>query len=267
MKVIAWLLAIVLLTPSALSLALSFTTSRFLDFTGEWTLHWYRELFSDTPWRRALANSVLIGTLTAVVSTATATAAAIALRRTRLGGGIEQFLLMPLYVPGFVIAVGLLAFFRAGGLWGTHAGMVIAHSVVVFPVALLVVRASLDRLNPDMEAAARGLGAGAWQSFRHVTWPLITPGVAAAALFAFVISLNETILALFLGTRDTTTVPRLIWPQLRFAVTPLAAAASGILVLITLPVVLLAARQMRFTIEPWNNPRDETSSAQPPPPP
>jgi ABC-type spermidine/putrescine transport system permease subunit II len=102
-------------------------------------------------------------------------------------------------------------------------------------------RASLERVDPTLEAAARGLGASRWQAFRHVTLPLIAPGLVAATLFAIVISLNEVTLTLFLATRDTTTLPIVIWPHLRFAISPLVAAASGILFVVSVPALAAAA--------------------------
>jgi ABC-type spermidine/putrescine transport system permease subunit II len=112
-------------------------------------------------------------------------------------------------------------------------------------VAYLVLRASIEKLDPNLEAAAQGLGANPRQVFRHVTLPLIAPGIFAAALFSLVISLNEVTLTLFLSTRYTETLPRVIWPNLRFAMTPLVAAASCVLLALTLPAVLLAAWWLR----------------------
>jgi ABC-type spermidine/putrescine transport system permease subunit II len=108
-----------------------------------------------------------------------------------------------------------------------------------------VLRAALERIDQDLEIAARGLGAGPWRAFVHVTLPQLKPGLLAATLFCLAISLNEVTLTLFLATRDTETLPRIIWPHLRFAVTPLAAAASATLLLITLPAVLAAGWALR----------------------
>jgi ABC-type spermidine/putrescine transport system permease subunit II len=90
------------------------------------------------------------------------------------------------------------------------------------------------------------LGAGRWQVFRFVTLPLILPAVLAATLFALVSSLNEITLTLFLATRYTETLPRVIWPNLRFAITPLVAAASAILLALTVPALLVAGWWLRL---------------------
>ena len=92
----------------------------------------------------------------------------------------------------------------------------------------LVARAHLEQVGTDLESAARGLGASPWQAVRKVTLPLVRPAVLAGAAAAFVISLNESLLTVFLATPDTETLPAVVWPQLRYAASPLVAVASGL---------------------------------------
>ena len=152
---------------------------------------------------------------------------------------------MPLVLPGVALAAGMLAVVRHTPLWGGSLSLALAHAVLASPVAYVALRAALDRTDPHLEAAARGLGAGPWRAFLHVTLPQLKPALLAATLFCLAISLNEVTLTLFLATRDTETLPLLIWPHLRFAVTPLAAAASGTLLLATLPAVAAAGWVLR----------------------
>lgn len=248
MRWAAYIALALLLTPLAFSVLVSFTPSRYLELPrDEWTLMWYRQFFDGPVWMQALGNSLVIAALTAVISVTTATATAIALLRSnfRWKGVWEGALLVPMVLPSVALAVGMLALVRLTPLWGSHLSLALAHSVLTIPVAYLVLRASLKQVDPNLEAAARGLGAGAWQVFRFVTLPLITPAVLAATLFALVISLNEITLTLFLATRYTETLPRVIWPNLRFAITPLVAAASVILLALTLPALVAAAWWLR----------------------
>jgi ABC-type spermidine/putrescine transport system permease subunit II len=226
----------------------SFTPSQYLELPREqWTLSWYREFWANPVWTQALANSLLIGALAALFSVATGLATAVALVR----GGFrwrslwEAGLLLPLVLPTVALGVGMMVLIRETPLWGNAAGLALAHAVLGTPVAYLVLRASIEKLDPNLEAAAHGLGANRRQVFRHVTLPLIAPGVLAATLFSLVISLNEVMLTLFLSTRYTETLPRVIWPNLRFAITPLVAAASCVLLALTLPAVLLAGWWLR----------------------
>jgi ABC-type spermidine/putrescine transport system permease subunit II len=148
-------------------------------------------------------------------------------------------------LPGVALAAGMLALVRLTPLWGTHLSIALAHSVLASPACYLVLRAALRQGDANLEAAARGLGAGSWQVFRLITLPLIMPAVLAGTLFALVISLNEITLTLFLATRYTETLPRVIWPHLRFAITPLVAAASMILLALTLPAIVAAGWWLR----------------------
>jgi putative spermidine/putrescine transport system permease protein len=252
MKWIGYLAFALLLTPLVLTILTSFTPSRYLELPhGEWNLNWYRQFFADLVWVQALGNSLVIAAVTAVLSVITALMTAIALvrlhfrRRFRWAGVWEGALLLPVVLPGVALVIGMLAIVRLTPLWGTQLSLALAHSVLAMPVAYMVIRASLKQVDPNLEAAARGLGAGPWQVFQFVTLPLIVPAVLAATLFALVISLNEITLSLFLATRYTETLPRVIWPNLRFSITPLAAAASVILLAVTLPALVAAGWSLR----------------------
>ncbi len=248
MKWLAYAVLGLLLTPLILSIAVSFTPSRYLELPrDQWTFGWYRQFFDSPVWTQALAESLVVAAITAAlsVSIALATAMAIVRHSFRWKAVWEGSLLIPMVLPTVALATGMLALMRLTPLWGSHLGLALAHSVLAIPVCYLVLRASLRQVDPNLEAAARGLGARPWQVFRFVTLPLITPAVLAATLFALVISLNEVTLTLFLATRYTETLPRVIWPNLRFAITPLVAAASVVLLALTLPALIAAGWWMR----------------------
>lgn len=248
MRWLTRLVLVLLLLPLGLSIVVSFTPSRYLELPrDEWTLTWYRQFFDDPAWLRALQNSLWIAALTAVASVMTGLATAVALvkHHFRWRGVWEKALLLPMVIPGVALAVGMLALVRMTPLWGSHFSLVLAHSVLALPVCYLVLRASLRQVDPNLEAAARGLGAGRWQVFRFVTLPLVLPAVLAAALFALVISLNEVTLSLFIATRSTETLPFVIWPNLRFAISPLVAAASVVLLVLSLPALAATAWWLR----------------------
>ncbi|MBI1357125.1 MAG: ABC transporter permease subunit [Acidobacteria bacterium] len=245
---LAYAVAAVSLVPLVVSLLVSLTPSSYLELPrGGLTLRWYEEFWSGPIWREALWHSLLVGALATVFSIACGLAAAVALTRgrRRWTAAWEWALLLPLVLPGVALAAGLLAVVRQTPLWGHPVSLALAHSVLAVPVAYVALRAGLERVDPNLELAARGLGANPWQAFRHATLPQLTPALLAAALFCLAISLNEVTLTLFLATRDTETLPRIIWPHLRFAVTPLAAAASGTLLLFTLPAALAAGWALR----------------------
>ena len=192
-------------------------------------------------------NSVAVAALTALIAVPAAMPTALVLARSHFGWSAvaERALLLPIVLPNVALAVGMLAVARLTPLWGTHGALAMAHAVLAVPAAYLVLRASLRHVDPNLEAAARGLGASSWQVFRFVTLPLILPAVLAATLFTLVISLNEITLTLFLATRYTETLPRVIWPHLRFAISPLVAAASVLLLVLTVPGLVAAGWWLR----------------------
>jgi ABC-type spermidine/putrescine transport system permease subunit II len=214
--------------------------------TGRVSLRWYQEFFADPRWLDGLRNSLQIAALTVPISLACGTTAAIAFERCHFRGRalIGAAILTPLFVPPVVLGMQSLTFHQRIGLWGTPLSIAVAHSLWATPLVFTVMRASLASVDPLLEAAARGLGASPLRAFLAITVPLILPGLIASVFFAFVISLNEFIMALFLATPRTQTLPTLIWPQVRHSLTPVVAAASGVTILITVGVLLAVNRLM-----------------------
>jgi putative spermidine/putrescine transport system permease protein len=234
-----------LLIPLCTSLLVSFSPSEYVALpTDDLSLRWYREFFGDPRWTVALANSLGVALLTMAISFPLGLLAALAFARHRgRGRGIVSALIvLPLFVPSVVLGIGSLAFHRAVGLWGTPISLAIAHSLWAVPLVFLVLRAALAGIDPALEEAAATQGASPARVLWHVTLPLVAPGVLVALLFAFIISVNEFIMALFLATPRTRTLPVVIWPQIRYLLTPVVAAASSVIIVLTVAVLAAAAR-------------------------
>jgi ABC-type spermidine/putrescine transport system permease subunit II len=169
---------------------------------------------------------------------------AVAVTRYRFRGRrvLSGAVLLPLFVPGVVLAMGLLPLVMAPGLWETPIALAAAHCLVTLPVVFLLLRSALAETDPDIERAARGLGAGPWLAFRRVTLPLILPSVLASAMVAFILSANELTLALFLSSPRFRTLPAALWPEARYKETPILAAASSLTVLMTVVGMGVSAR-------------------------
>ena len=233
-----------LLWPLVYALWMSFTPQELLEPPrGEWSLRWYREFFTQTRWTDSLGNSLGIGIGAAALSVIAGGGAAVAVVRHRFRGRrwLQGAVLLPLFIPALILGIALLPVMRSLGLWGTHFSVAAAHSLWGLPLVFLSVRGALEDADPQLELAARGMGASAAQTFRLVTLPLIAPGVAVGAMMAFIISLNELVMALFLCTAATDTLPKVIWPNLRYTLSPLVAATSSITVLATLLLLAVAA--------------------------
>jgi len=155
--------------------------------------------------------------------------------------------LLPMFAPALALGMGLLPLIYFLGLWGSSLSLVLAHALNGTPVVFLLARAALEETGLDLEAAARGLGATPWAAFWRVTLPLIRPAVLAGAVVSFILSLNEFALALFLCTPDDETLPRVIWPSLRYSLSPLVAVASCVTMVVTLlGLALLTALHRTF---------------------
>ena len=242
-------MVIYLTLPMVVAVLMSFTPSRFLRLpTTEYSLRWYEEFFHNIKWMEGLWNSMIVSGLTIVISFLIGMTAALAFSRYRFRWGTTLYTvaLTPVFTPAIIIAMSLLAFAYKVDLWGGYLIIAIGHSLWSYPLVIMVLRVSLEGLDPSLEEAARGMGASPWRTFYQVILPLIGPAVLVGVLFAFIISINEFIMALFLGTSETETLPRIIYPTLRYRLTPLVAAASGVLMILTVVVLLLAARLMNL---------------------
>ncbi|MGE3805199.1 MAG: ABC transporter permease [Gemmataceae bacterium] len=233
-----------LLWPLAYAVWVSFTPGELLaPARGEWSLRWYRQFFDNRQWMAGLWNSLIVALLAVAAALVGGVGLALALTRHHFRG--QRFLslavLLPLFVPAVVLGMSLLPWVRVLGLWGTRLSVALAHGLWGLPVVFLVVRAALEEVDPDVESAARGLGAAPLLVFRRITLPLILPGVLVGAIMGFILSLNEFMIALFLCTPEIETLPKVIWPNLRYTLTPLVAAASCVTMLVTLAGLALVA--------------------------
>lgn len=226
-----------LLWPLVFAVLVSFSPGDLLEPpTGEWSLRWYRDFFANPLWRGGLSNSLIVAGQSVVLTLLLGLAAAASIVHYRAPGArvFSLAVLLPMFVPGVALAMGLLPLVRASGLWGTRLSLALAHSVIALPIVFLLLRGALEDLDPNLLAAARGLGVGPLGCFFRVTLPLLSPALSSAAALAAVLSLQEFILTLFLATPEIETLPKVIWPNLRYTLTPLVAAASTVLLGVTL---------------------------------
>ncbi len=241
------LLLLLLVAPVLVVLPLSFSSGTLLALpVPGWSWRWYEDFFTGGPWMLATRNSFEVAAMTALLATPLGTAAAIGLRLGRFRGRaiVLALLTAPLAVPIVVTAVALYFAFARIGLNGTLAGLILAHTVLALPYVVLTVLAALRDFDPLLPRAAASLGAPAWFAFRAVTLPLIAPSVAASALFAFAISFDDLIVALFVAGPEQFTLPRRMLAGLRESLDPTLCAAAVLLTAVSL-LLLGAARILR----------------------
>jgi putative spermidine/putrescine transport system permease protein len=222
--------------PILLIVVVSFSSASYLTFPPPaFGLRWYRAYFGSTEWLAATGLSVAVAAAVVVLSTVLGTLAAIGLPRLpkAVRAAVGALVLSPLIVPGIVVAIGIYYAFSRYRLVGSPVGLVLAHTCLAVPFVVTSVSASLAGFDRRLEQAARSLGATPLGAFRQITLPLIRPGVLVGALFAFITSFDELIVALFLSGSGAVTLPRRMWDDLRFAIDPTIAAVSTLTILLT----------------------------------
>ncbi len=233
-----------LYAPMLVLIAYSFNANRLAMIWGGFSLSWYVKVVSSSGIADAAANTMIVAVIATTIAVGIAVAAALVLvREARFkGAGVSTALIsMPLVVPEIVTAVATLMFFVMLKNWlGFDLGLgniVIAHSVFCVPFAFMPIRARLQDMDVGLEQAARDLYATPWRAFRHVTLPLLMPGVIAGAMLAFVISLDDFIITQMISGPGTTTLPVYIYSMIRNGISPEVNAASTILIAVSTALV------------------------------
>jgi spermidine/putrescine ABC transporter ATP-binding subunit len=214
---IAGLAVLFLVLPVLALLPMSVSAARWLELPPrELSLRWYATFFTDRDWIEATLVSLRVAAGATALAVVLGTLAGVGLARGRFPGRAvaRTLALSPLVVPLMVLAIALYYVFGRAGLVGTVGGLVLAHGLLGVPYVVLSVEAGLRAFDVRLERAARSLGASAWQAFRRVTLPLIRASVLAGALFAFVASLDEVVVAMFLSGTSAITLPKLMWDSI-----------------------------------------------------
>ncbi|MCK7610841.1 ABC transporter permease [Roseibium sediminicola] len=236
--------------PVAVVVLLSFNASQFGSFpmTG-FSFRWFVELAQNEAILRAFQTSIVLGALTAVISTTLGVLASLALVRYEVPGRnlISTLLIAPILVPEVVLAVALLLFLNFLAINKSFFLLLMGHVIFTLPFVILVVQARLVGIRRDYEEAALSLGASPVQAFFQITLPLLAPAVFAGMLFAFTISFDDITGTLFWKPGGVETVPTQIFAMLRNSISPEINALGTVMIFLTvgLPLLGLAiARRM-----------------------
>ncbi|MEP1932780.1 MAG: ABC transporter permease [Roseibium sp.] len=236
--------------PVVVVVLLSFNASQFGSFpmTG-FSFRWFVELAQNEAILRAFRTSVVLGLLTALISTTLGVLASLALVRYNVAGRnlISTLLIAPILVPEVVLAVALLLFLNFLSINKSFFLLLMGHVIFTLPFVILVVQARLVGIRKDYEEAALSLGASPVQTFFQITLPLLAPAVFAGMLFAFTISFDDITGTLFWKPGGVETVPTQIFAMLRNSISPEINALGTVMILLTvgLPLLGLAiARRM-----------------------
>ena len=209
----------------------------------DYSLRWYGAFFLDGEWRSALLASLQVAVIATVIALALGTLSAIGLSRIRgrWHGILTGLFLAPMIVPVIVTAVAIYRSALDVGLAGTVLGLGLSHAILALPFVVINAGIALRAVDPNWLRAAAGLGAGPWTIFRTVTLPNITPGLVGGAVFSFITSFDEVVVAVFMAGYAGKTLPVKIWEAIRIEYTPVVAVAATLMIL--LAMLLFAGAQ------------------------
>jgi putative spermidine/putrescine transport system permease protein len=239
------LILLFLALPIVVVMVVSFSAASYLTFPPPaFGLRWYSAYFGSGGWLRSTWLSLWVAAAVVMLATVLGTLAALGIARLprALRMLASALILSPLIVPAIVVAIGIYYAFARYGLVGSPAGLILAHTCLAVPFVVTSVSASLMRIDPRLERAALSLGATPSGTFFQITLPLIRPAVLVGALFAFITSFDELIVALFISGSGAVTLPRRMWDDLLFQIDPTIAAVSSLT--IVLAVMLMGCAHL-----------------------
>jgi putative spermidine/putrescine transport system permease protein len=233
-RVIVVIAVVFALLPGIAVLLTSFTASRSLAFPPQGlSLRWYEALFSSPDFLSAIATSVTLAALSALLATALSIPASFALVRYRMHRAdlLQGFLLSPMAVPHLVIGIGILQLYSVLGLRGDLMRLIFGHLLISIPFVLRILITSISNLDSDAEKAAASLGATRSTTILTVVLPQIRTAIVGALVAAFVISFDDVAVTVFLAQPGYMTLPVVLFGQAENAPVPTIHAASVILLI------------------------------------
>lgn len=239
-----------LIAPTVIVLITSLTASESLKFPPPGlSLRWYYALLDADQMQRAAWNSLVIAFWTTLISVVLGTAASIAIARSRAKWvrACDILFMSPLLLPALAFGFAALVYINKIGFSPNMPLLVLGHVVVCVPFVLRTTVAALSQLDPALLDVSQSLGGSPWMTFRRVTLPLIAPGLGSGAFLAFMASFDNVPVSLFLADERTEMLPIHLWQQIDTNLDVRTAAASGLIVLFTLALMLIAERMAGLT--------------------
>jgi putative spermidine/putrescine transport system permease protein len=234
-----------LVAPSLIVILTSLTASQSLKFPPDGlSLRWYVALLKADQMQQAAWTSLVVAFWATLLCAVLGTAAALAISRSgRIWARFFDLLLMsPLFLPALAFGFAALVFIYQLGLRPSIPFLIMGHVVVCVPFVLRTTLAALTQLDHLLLDASASLGADHWMTFRRVTLPLIGRGVGAGSFLAFMASFDNVPVSLFLADERTEVLPIHLWQQIETNLDVRTAAVSGVIVIATLALMLLAER-------------------------
>ncbi|MDR3069460.1 MAG: ABC transporter permease [Propionibacteriaceae bacterium] len=236
LRTLAAIVGVYFILPTFIVIPMGFggATTTFKFPPEEFSVKLFENFFTNPAWIGSLGKSALVGVLAALVASTFGTAAAVGLHFLpgRLPTLVRTLLMIPLVTPSIILAVSIYVSFLQWHLTGSLPGYVVAHAAIGLPYVLVSVTAALSSFDSTLLRASASLGASPWRSFVTVTAPLISKGIGTGALFAFVTSFDEVVIALYLRSPMFQTLPVQMYNSVTVEIDSTIAASSSLMVII-----------------------------------
>ena len=227
--------------PTLIVIPMSFSGASYLEFPPEsWSFRWYESYFSSSEWMRSTRTSLLVAFLTTLIATPLGSLAAYGLTFTsaRVRNASQLLVVIPILVPVILIAIGVFHLYAKLGLNYTITGIVIAHTSLALPFVIITVLAGLKNYDFNQELAARSLGASRPRALLTITLPQVKFSIQTGALLAFITSLDEVVVSMFVSGGENATITRRMFNSLRDQVDPTIAAISTCLIFVSISALV-----------------------------
>lgn len=210
------------------------------------TFEWYRSLVDNENLHRAFETSLIVGFTAAFLATTIGVTVAYMeiAGGDRLSRAISALARLPILIPGVIVGIALLILVNLAGLGPSRTAIVLGHTLVALPTAVVIMRGRFASLPRSFSEVAMDLGAHEWTTFRRIILPLAAPAIASAFMLSFLTSFDEFIVAFFLSGTEPT-LPLYVWGQLRFPKSLPSVMALGSVILLASIVIATAAEIIR----------------------
>jgi len=238
-------LLVFLIAPILVVVYVSFTSASFIALPIEnFSLRWYARIIQYRPFLDSLLFSIELAICSTLCGAVLSIPAALALGRMRgrLASAVMLFLLAPISIPAVVLGFAMLYYLSALAMGTSFLSLLVAHTVIAIPYIARTVLSVYRSTGPSLEEAAAILGASKWSTMRHITLPLIKPGVFAGAVFAMLISLDNLPISFFFGTSETNTLPVVMLSYMQNQFDPSIAAIATVQSAISVVVLVIVNR-------------------------
>jgi putative spermidine/putrescine transport system permease protein len=245
LRLFAYAVIAILIAPMLVIIATSFTTASYLSFPPiGFTWKWYEVALRKAEFLDSFYYSLYVALASAVFATILGGLVAVALTRFRIPGRalIDAFFMSPLVLPTIVIGIALLQYISRMRAPVSTEILALGHVVITTPYVIRLVTASLAGIDLTYERAARNLGANPIRAFREVTLPLIMPGLAGGAAFAFITSFDNVTISVFLATPSQITLPVRIFNLWDQPIEPWLIAICAMVIAFTMLLIAVIER-------------------------